>query len=54
MIGPDSPEQLEENLGGVGWELTDGERVANWMKRRYGRLLVRTWDDKEQTEEAQR
>jgi aryl-alcohol dehydrogenase-like predicted oxidoreductase len=27
MIGPDSPEQLEENLGGVGWELTDGERA---------------------------
>ena len=28
MIGPDSPEQVEENLGGVGWELTDDERAA--------------------------
>lgn len=28
MIGPDSPEQVEENLGGVGWELTDDERTA--------------------------
>ena len=28
MIGPDSPEQVEENLGGVGWELSDDERGA--------------------------
>ena len=28
MIGPDSPEQVEENLGGVGWVLDDAERAA--------------------------
>ena len=28
MIGPDSPEQVEENLGGVDWTLTDDERAA--------------------------
>ena len=28
MIGPDTPEHVEENVGGVGWELTDDERAA--------------------------
>ena len=28
MIGPDTPEHVEENMGGVGWELTDDERAA--------------------------
>ncbi len=26
MIGPDTPEQVEENVGAIGWELTDDER----------------------------
>ncbi len=26
MTGPDSPEQLEENLGGVDWELSSDQR----------------------------
>jgi aryl-alcohol dehydrogenase-like predicted oxidoreductase len=28
MIGPDSPEQVEENIGGAGWTLTAEERAA--------------------------
>ena len=28
MIGPDSPEQVEENVGGTGWELTADEQNA--------------------------
>ncbi|MBI3942722.1 MAG: aldo/keto reductase [Chloroflexi bacterium] len=28
MLGPDSPEQVEENVGGAGWELAAGERAA--------------------------
>ncbi len=36
MIGPESPQQLEENLGGVGWELADEEiqtlnEVSAWF-----------------------
>jgi aryl-alcohol dehydrogenase-like predicted oxidoreductase len=26
MIGPDTPKQVEENVGGTGWELTSDER----------------------------
>jgi aryl-alcohol dehydrogenase-like predicted oxidoreductase len=28
IIGPDRPEQVEENVGGTGWELTAEERAA--------------------------
>jgi aryl-alcohol dehydrogenase-like predicted oxidoreductase len=28
MIGPDTPEHVDENFGGVGWELTPEERSA--------------------------
>lgn len=28
IIGPDRPDQVEENLGGVGWQLTPEEREA--------------------------